>query len=398
MRISTNQLHAHGVRVMMEQSAELAKLQEQLATGRRVLTPADDPTNAAQALDLEQGIALTQRYQQNIFLARSHLETEERAVGSATDILQRVRELALQANNGLIDAQSRAGVAREIDERLNELMDIANSRDGNGEYIFAGYSTAVRPFVKGASTFAYQGDSGQRLLEIGPTRQIAAGDAGMNVFMAIPNGNGTFSVAANAANTGTGIIAPGTVTNSSAWVPDTYTLTFTSATAYQITDGSSTVVTTGTYTADAAIAFNGIQTSISGTPAAGDTFTIAPSTNRNLFESVQAVATALRLNTDSAASRAHFHNQLNGAMQDMDRAMENLVTVRAGVGARLNALEGQESMNDESLLTTQRVLRDILDLDYTEAVTRFSRQQTALQAAQQTFMQIQNLSLFNYLR
>lgn len=383
---------------MMEQSADLAKLQEQLATGRRILTPADDPTGSTQALDVEQNIAVTQRYQQNISLVRSRLETEERALGSATDILQRIRELALQANSGLIDAQSRAGVAREIDERLNELLDLANTRDGNGEYIFAGYSTGVRPFVDNAGTFSYQGDSGQRLFDIGPTRQISAGDTGMNVFMAIPDGNGTFSVAANNANTGTGVISPGTVTNRSAWVPDTYTLTFTSATTYQITDSSSAVVTTGTYGADAAISFNGIQTSISGTPAAGDAFTIASSTNRSVFESVRAVATALRLNTDDPASRAFFHNELNGALEDMDRGMENFVTIRAGVGARLNALDGQESMNDESLLTAQRVLKDIQDLDYTEAVTRFTRQQTALQAAQQTFMQIQNLSLFNFLR
>lgn len=397
MRISTTQLYQHGVDAMLDQQSRLNKTQIQLGTGKRVVAPSDDPTAAVQILDLKKSIDISQRYQANIGVARATLNTEEQALQSAIDIVQRMRELTLQANTGTLSDQQRQGIAIEVSEHIAGMLNIANTQDSNGDYLFAGYSAGARPFSQSAAGFNYAGDQGQRLLQVGPTRQVAVSDSGTDVFQAIRNGNGTFVSSYLAANTGTGIIAPGSVTDASAWVPDTYTITFTTATTYEVRDGASTLVTSGTYQADAAIAFNGIETDISGTPAAGDVFTVAPSANQDVFTTLQNLATALRRGTADEAARAEQRNDLNRVMVDLDRALENFTGLQAGVGARLSALDNEEMLNEEFVAVSETALAAIEELDYPEAISRFNRQLLALQAAQQTFMKVQNLSLFNFL-
>lgn len=397
MRISTTQLYQRGVDAMLDQQSRLNKTQIQLGTGKRVVAPSDDPTAAVQILDLKKSIDISRRYQINIGVARATLNTEEQALRSAIDIVQRVRELTLQANTGTLSDQQRQGIAIEVSEHIAGLLNIANTQDSNGDYLFAGYSAGARPFSQGAAGFNYAGDQGQRLLQVGPTRQVAVSDSGTDVFQAIRNGNGTFVSSYHAANTGTGIIAPGSVTDASAWVPDTYTITFTTATTYEVRDGTSALVTSGTYQADAAIAFNGIETDISGTPAAGDVFTVAPSANQDVFTTLQNLATALKRGTAGEAARAEQRNDLNRVMVDLDRALEKFTGLQAGVGARLNALDNEEMLNEEFVAVSETALAAIEELDYPEAISRFNRQLLALQAAQQTFMKVQNLSLFNFL-
>lgn len=397
MRISTNQIYQRGVDAMLEQQSQVNKTQIQLGTGKRVVVPSDDPTASVQILDLKKSIEVTQRYQDNIGAARASLDMEEKSLQSGIDLVQRVRELAVQANSGVLSDQQRRGIAVEMTEHLAGLVNIANTQDSNGDYLFAGFSTAAKPFNQNAASFSYAGDQGQRLLQVGPTRQVAVTDSGTEVFQAIRTGNGTFATSYNAANTGSGVIDPGSVVDVSAWVRDTYTITFTTATAYEVRDSAAALVTSGTYQADAAISFNGIQTGIAGTPAAGDSFTIAPSTNQDAFTTLQNMVNALNRGTGDPASKAEAANDLNRSMVDLDQVLEKFTTLQAGVGARLNALDNEESVNEDFVSISETALSAVEELDYPEAISRFNRQLLALQAAQQTFMKVQNLSLFNYL-
>lgn len=383
---------------MMDQQAQLSRSQTQLGTGKRVTVPSDDPIASVQILDLQKGIDISKRFQETIGTARSTLNVEEGAIKSGIDLLQRVRELAVQANNGVLDDQQRQGIAAEVREHLATLLNIANTQDSNGDYLFAGFNVSAQPFVQTNTGFSYSGDQGQRLLQVGPTRQIAVSDSGSEVFQAIRNGNGTFVTSYNAANTGTGIIDPGTVVNAAAWVRDTYTLTFVTPTTYEVRDSGSVLVSSGTYQADAAISFNGIQTAVSGTPAAGDSFTLAPSAHQDVFTTFKNLADALSRGTADAASEAQVGNDINRAMVDIDRAMEKFTVLQAGVGARLNALDSEQSASEDFVSFSQTALSAVQDLDYPEAISRFNRQLVALQAAQQTFMKVQDLSLFNFLR
>ncbi len=402
MRISTNQMQQQGVNSMLEQQALLAKTQLQVSTGKRILTPADDPAAAAQVLSLTQEKAVTGQYQSNADAANSRLSLEDQTLSGIGDLLQRVRGLAVQANNATLSNENRASIAQEVRQSLDSLLGLANVKDANNEYLFSGYQGSTQPFSRNAAGgFSYSGDEGQRYLQIGPARQVAVGDSGTDVFRAIRNGNGVFTTQENLLNTGSGVIDPGTAT--SGFVPDTYTLAFTQALptapiTYTVTGAVSGVVTSGTYTSDSTIAFNGVQTNVTGTPANGDSFTVTPSANQDIFTTLQSLANALETPVSGAASRAHLNNAINRTLVDLDQGLGNILDVRAKAGARINAIDAQKGINDGFKLQVQTTLSTLQDLDYTEAVSRLNLQLTGLQAAQQSFIKIQGLSLFNFLR
>ena len=398
MRISTPQIFRQGSGAIVDQQARLSRTQLQLATGRRVLVPSDDPAASARILGLREVLSQAEQYQRNIDFARARLEQTETVLAGAGDVVQRVHELAVRVQNATFSDGDRRAVAAELRERLQELVALANSRDAGGEYLFAGYQSRTRPFALAADgTVSYNGDQGQRFVEIGAGRQLAVSDSGAELFMDFSSGNGTFVVDADAGNTGTGLIQTGTVTDPSSWVADTYTLTFTSATAYEVRDSGGALITSGSYAEGAAIAFRGIQTAITGTPAAGDRFTVAASTSQDVFRVVDKLADALETATADAAGRTQVAQDANTALGELARVLDKLVTARGRIGARLNALEGQGQVNEDLLLRSRETLSVLEDLDYAEAVSRFQQQVTALQAAQQSYARIQQLSLFDYL-
>ncbi len=399
MRIGTYQMQQQAVNFMLDQQASLAKTQQQVSTGQRLVTPADDPAAAAQALDLERMRDTFEQYQKNADMARGRLSLEESAIASTEDVIQRLRELAIQGNSGTLTSADRTQIAREARELLRQLVTLANTSDANGEFLFAGYNASTQPFTQSASgTVSYSGDAGSRYLQISATRQVATGDSGYDVFRAIRNGNGTFVVSAGSGNTGTGVIDPGSVTNPSSWVSDTYTLTFLTATTYEVRDSANNLETSGTYSSGGAISFNGIRVSVSGSPAASDNFTIAPSANQDLFTTALNLATALEGVTTTDAGLARFHNNMNRFLTDIDQAQNSLLDFHARVGARLSAIDSQVDINESAGLTLQESISKLKDLDYADAISRLNLQLTGLEAAQQSFVRIQGLSLFNFLR
>ncbi len=397
MRISTSQLNRMGVNAMLEQQAQASRTQLQLSTGKRILSPSDDPAGAARILELKQAISAQGQYQDNATTLEARLNREEGALIGVGNLLQRVRELAIQGNNDTQNDTTRTAIATEVRQRLDELLALANTRDVNGEYLFAGFQRRTQPFATTTAGFSYAGDQGQRFLQVGPERQVADGDSGAEVFMAVRNGNGTFAVAAAAGNSGSGVISPGTVVDPTAWVPDTYTLSFVTGSTYEVRDSGGGLVTSGGYTDGAAIAYNGIEIAVSGTPAAGDEFTVAASSNQDIFTTLQNLATALEGPSQGGAASAAFHNAVSGVLADLDGAEANINEIRTRIGARLNAIEAEIDNNEAVTLQLNTSLSELEDVDFAEAVSRLNLQLTALQAAQQTYIRVQGLSLFNFL-
>ena len=397
LRLSTSLIYQNGMNALLDNQGRLSYTQMQLSTGRRILSPSDDPSGAVQALELRRAIDTTNQYQENIDLASTRLRLEESTLGSVNDNLQRVRELAVQASNDTQDDTTRAGLAVEIGERLSELFSLANTRDSNGEYIFAGYRSQGEPFARTAAGFVYNGDDGQRFLQVSPVRQVAIGDSGTDVFYAIPDGNGTFSTAGAAGNTGTGVIDSGTVNNLTAWVPDDYTISFTGPTSYDILDGGGATIASGTYRSGDTIAFNGVQVTITGTPSTGDAFSVSASAPKDLFSMVQDLQTLLTTPTSTGAEQAQFHSRVNRSLTELNQAMDRILTVRADVGGRMNALDSQQAIHEAAAVSFEQNLSEVQDLDYAEAISRFNQQLVTLQAAQQTYVKVQGLSLFNYI-
>jgi flagellar hook-associated protein 3 FlgL len=214
------------------------------------------------------------------------------------------------------------------------------------------------------------------------------------VFMNVPAGNGAFSTAAAASNTGSASIDTGSVTDPGAWVPDTYTIDFTSPTQYQVTNGAGTLVTSGAYTSGNAITFNGIEVTISGTPASADQFTVAPAGQASVFSTLSGLITTLN---SSTLSNAQITTQIGAGIQQIDGALSNLGNVQASVGGRLNAITAAGNSAQSAQTNLQSTVSQLSDVDYAAAVTQLSSQELALQAAQESYASIAKLSLFNYL-
>ena len=397
MRISTIGAFQQGLSLMQKLQAALDHTQRQVTSGRRHLSPAEDPFAAARALNLRESMSRLQQFERNATMATNRLGYEESALQSAGDVLQRVRELALAANNASQSDESRALIAVEMRQHVDALFQLANEKDGNGRYLFAGNRDAAAPVARNGSSFSYHGDQGQRLIRIGENRQIADGDPGSAVFFHIRNGNGVFSIEAAANNSGTGVAGPGGVIDPSQYDQDDYTLRFIDPENYEVLDSGGAVVSTGAFVPGDTIAFNGIEVSIRGEPAANDEFAVRPSRNEDIFSTVQSLADSIDVALTDDVSRAAMNNRINAGILGIDQALGRVLDIRTQVGARLSAIESQADSNSAFALGLQETLAGIEDLDYAEALSRLSIQATMLEAAQQAFVKTRNLSLFNFL-
>jgi flagellar hook-associated protein 3 FlgL len=405
MRISTSYLSQAFIATLEQQQTNLASTQQQISTGLKFTQASQDPSAASQSLDISATLAQLNQYSTNANLAQTRLSIEDTTLGSATNLLQSVRTLAVEAANATQTPETRASIATNIQQQISGLLQLANTQDGNGQYIFAGTAAGTTPFSQSGGSFNYAGNQTQRLVQIGTNRQIADSDTGTAVFQAIRNGNGTFVVTAGTAatpNQGSGIVGTNSVTDPTAWAAGKppYTLTFTSPTTYTITDSATPPVTTApaTYTDPQTISFHGAQLQFSGTPAAGDTFTVAPSTNQDMFTTLQNLVTALNGPQTGSIGQAQLMNSVNRVIEAIDQSLTNVSNVRSAVGARLNALTTQGSSNQNVTLQLQSTLSTLRDTDYASAVTTLNQQLTGLQAAQASYVKLQNLSLFNYIQ
>ncbi len=396
MRVSTSGSYQRGLSMMQQIQAALDRTQRQISSGRRILTPSEDPISAGRVLEMKEVLSRLTQFDRNGQIAKNRLGLEESVLKNVGDVLQRVRELGVQAANATQSNESRALIAIEMREHLDHLVELANQKDGNGRYLFAGNMDGTAPVNRSGSTFTYNGDQGRRLIQIGETRRIADGDPGADIFFRIRDGNGAFAIAAAGANIGNGVTGAGSVTDPTLYDQDTYTVTFLDPANYEVRDSSAALVTSGTFQPGDMLAFRGIEFAIDGQPAASDSFTVSPSRFRNVFAMVSDLAAAVSATVSDDASRAALQNGINTGLLDMDQALGNLLDVRTQIGSRLAAIDTQEDHNGAFALTLQSTIAELEDLDYAEAISRLSLQASTLEAAQQTFIRTPSLSLFNY--
>ena len=400
MRISSTEQFQQGIDSILNQQAKLNQTQLQLTTGKKVLKPSDDPAVATQLLNLSSLKANNLQFDRNIDTAQNELELQESVLASSGNVLQRVRELLIQANNGTQGLETRAAIADEISNLAGELLQLANSKSPSGEYIFAGYNSRTPAFAKSDAGFVYQGDQGQRLLQVSEGTQLAVRDNGADVFQGMTTGDGRFLLETPASNTGNGLVKMSSTIDA---ISDSYTITFIQANPgdpllYSVSGDVSGAVVTGTFAAGEAINFNGISIEIEGSLENGDSYAINRSVRQDVFQSVQAIANALLAGAETGAKSSKLANDLGQSISTMDQALEHLQSRRTIVGNRLQALDTRASENADGLLRLERQTSELNDLDFAEAVSRLNLQTTALQAAQQSYIKIQGLSLFNYLR
>lgn len=182
MRISTSMLYDLGVSSINTQMAQLLKTQQQVATGRRILAPADDPVGAATALENEKSLGVVNQYVSNIGSARSSLSLEETVLSNVGQVLQNARQDVVNGGNPTLSAANKTALATSLRSAYDQLLSLANSRDGQGNYMFSGFKTGTQPFTQSSGAGVYAGDQGQNKLQISASRQIPITDSGQNVF------------------------------------------------------------------------------------------------------------------------------------------------------------------------------------------------------------------------
>lgn len=433
MRISTSQIYGSGALGIERNQSQLVKLQNQISSGRRMLTPADDPIAAAKALTVSQSQEVAAQYARNQGDASDRLGLVDSQLSALTDLLQSVRERAVQAGNTVLADSDRQAIASQLEVRLEEMLGIANGRSAEGDYLFSGYQGNTQPFVRspaalpGTLSVSYLGDDGERLLQVSASRQMAVNVTGSDLLMNVRQGNGSFSATASGnggtSNQGSGVIEAGSVLDQQKWqsalngfpwngpsnrelqlqflAPGIYRLfdmstpggpTDVSGADIPFTPGQAIPLVTTVPAADF-----GVQVVINGAPAAGDTFAVTPSTNKSVFQTMQDLIDLLHAPIGSPAARTAFSGQLAGHLTNLDQAMANVSRVHSGVGARMQELDALSSNAAAVDIQYQQTLSELQDLDYVKAISDFTRQQVSLEAAQKSFVQITGLSLFNYI-
>src|SRR5690606_144878 len=188
MRLSTNQVFTSHVSSYNKGYAELAKTHQQLTTGVRIQTPADDPVGSARLLQLEQQSNLLGQYKANITDATNSLTQEESILKSMINVAERARELAGHAGNGSYGDQQRQAIAAELKQIENELFGLMNSKHASGEYWFSGSQSGIQPYIRNADgTYSYQGDHSQQFLQVATGTQISISDSGFDAFESARN-------------------------------------------------------------------------------------------------------------------------------------------------------------------------------------------------------------------
>ncbi|MGB3291149.1 MAG: flagellar hook-associated protein FlgL [Burkholderiaceae bacterium] len=508
MRISSTLFFQTGLNSINAQQSDLMHLYQQIGSGQRMVTPADDPLAAAQAINISQSQALNKRFADNREVAKSNLGIEENTLNSVTTLLQDIKTRLIEAGNGTMADADRATLSNVLASARTSLLGLANATDGSGQYLFSGARGNTAAFQEVGGKVVYMGDQNQRGIQADQTRRIAGSDVGSDVFSRAAPGTSAYLSKAGGLNAGTGLASKPTITDTAgSGIGQTYTITFTSDTDYtvdvsdsagnavysyagtgyvagstksialqggvqvelsgqpavgdtftiepaiasaytatrgaaldpsvavgtpriadpaladprntftvsftspttydvQMTDGNgnvSTIVTGGAYDPAVPLAFGGLELQVSGTPANGDQIQVGatvagPGTgaNLNIFDTLDSIIAALADPMQgNDRQTAVFQNALASAIQRIDVNYNNVLTVRASVGARMNELEALDANGAQRGLSYSSQLSRMEDLDYYSATTQLQLRSSALEAASLAFRKIQSLSLFN---
>jgi flagellar hook-associated protein 3 FlgL len=417
MRISTSQFYAASLTGILNQQNTLNTLSQQLATGSVLANPADQPVAAAQNVTLTGQINRLATYTQNGQDAQNALQLESATLQSVGTLINQVRQLAVQMNNATVNSQDLRNAAAAMQGYIQQLAQYANTQDGQGNYLFAGSKSSTQPFVIQADgSVLYQGDGSQNQLALGPSLSTAISDPGNVLFMNARAGNGTFVVNAASSNTGGATAGPGTV-NDAALAQQTlqvngtqYRIAFSSSggsLTYAVSSGSGGVfssgsISSGSFSPGMSIELPpggspAITVPIVGTPAAGDSFTISAATQQSLFQTFQSLAQAFSATAQTSGSNALRAQSISNALASLDQNQTHLLSAQARIGSRLQQVQAVLTQNASLTQQLQTQQAQLTDINYPQVITAYQSSLAALQAAQKAFVQVQGLSLFQYI-
>jgi flagellar hook-associated protein 3 FlgL len=391
---------------LTQQESLLNTLQEEISSGVAVTTPDQNPAAYETAtLGTDQISALNSETttQADIQGQLGSVNNVYQSVGTLFNNVQSVLEEAL---NGTTSAQNMQSLATEVTSAGQQLVGLANTTGTNGTYLFGGSRGTVQPFQTVNGTVMYMGDGGQSQAAISPdssSSTIANGET----FMSGLEGDGYASVMANTANTGTAYLVSQGPASPSAATAFQQSNPATSAITVNFTSGPTglTYTTTQNGTTSAAapvtagmtLQLGGVDFELSGTPASGDSFTVAPSRPQSAFQLLQSITTTLSNSGSSSAQSAQTRQQLNQDLSSLAQYQQSVTTAAAQNGVTLQAVTSAGNNDSSQQAALQTSVQNAVAVNMPTALTSLDETMTAVQAAMKAFSSVQSLSLFSYI-
>lgn len=406
IRLSTSMIYQNSLNGILNNESAVNAIGLQVSSGRRVVTPSDDPLAAGQSITDAENLSMTSNFADNRQVASDSLGSEDSTLQAIVNNLTSTLTNVVQAGDGTLSDNDRQALATELSNSRDALLGLANTTNGNGQFMFSGTTGDVAAFTQDPTTgnITYTGNAGQRVIQVDQNRQMAASDIGSDVFARATPGSSAYIVSGADTNTGTGVFSTATVSPGAASSTDTFQVDFSvdaaGATTYTVTD-----VTAGT-PASAPVAYKdgdtinmgGVSMSISGAPANGDSFTVqsAQTADMNVFGTLNSLITALQAPAanDPVAS-AKLNNLLSTANKKLSVNLDNVSTVQASVGARENEVDALNATGSQRTLTQTNTLQTLTAVDYFSAISTMSERQLSLQASMAAFSAVKGTSLFS---
>ncbi|GAB58461.1 flagellar hook-associated protein FlgL [Rheinheimera nanhaiensis] len=411
MRLSFNMKFNAGLDGILTTQQKMNRAQDQLTKQTRILTPADDPAASAKVLGLDQNLEQVAQFQNNSVLLKNNLALEETVLTNMRTSIDRARVLAIASGNGAYTEADKKAVAQELKNIQVELLDLMNSRNAEGGYIFSGFQDKKQTYSLNNATgiYEFQGDDGQKALQISPTIALAGNDSGKFVFEDV---NARFKTTPAVISAGGATAAEVSVTDQSqfdayykqnydALTPanNDFSVVLTAPSTYEIQRNGASLVppVTGTFTPDAPIAFNGLTINISGAAAVPGQvdFSLQAPEKKNILTTIGEFITALE---NPALSAFEFNEAISDTLTQTTAAATNIDSFLSSIGGRVNVLDSVFGTNEDLTVNNKAYRADLSEVDYAAALTEITKQEIALQAISNTFVKVSGVSLFDYIR
>jgi flagellar hook-associated protein 3 FlgL len=406
MRVSTAQFYLQSSQQMSTKSADVNERMAYLTSGKRVLTAKDDAVSFGTLAGYKDDLANIEKYKRNIDRAESHNNFQEVVFADTEMILDKIKQDMLLANNGRMSTEDLQTLADQVRSSFDQLLDIANTQNENGDYIFSGYQTELQPFSQQTDgSVSYSGDTGVNELQVAKNINIPTNQTGDAAFIKVDNAIGDFSATYPSppatANTSGIAVESANITNRALYntspLPHDYTFSFDAVTSDLTVTGSGGVVfPAAPYTAGQTISFDGIDVTLSGNPLPGENFVISENEDISIFETINNAIAWMEKGVVSVDQEQH-QVDYNTTLTQINSAMTHITSRRVDSGVRLQVLDTQKNRHLDTELAVSSNKGKIEDLDFAKAISEFEQAKIALQASQQAFSKVQGLTLFNYI-
>ncbi|CAI4165394.1 Flagellar hook-associated protein flgL [Alteromonas macleodii] len=407
MRISTNQIYDQNMRSIMQNQGDLAKTQEQLASGKRIITPSDDPVGAAKVLRLTEEIDELTQFQRNNDLVTGSLEQQEAVLTNITNSVNRARTLVIQAGSGALDSPDRKAIGAELEQIKLEIFDLMNTQDAEGNYLYAGFQSGNQAFeynpTATGKAITFTGDAGVSFVQLSNSAKIQSTSNGYEVF---ENVLSRYKFSTDPASTA--VVSEASVKQQGTF--DTffdknydpvntgnndYRINFlASGQAELVNQGTGVIVESVAYTSGQPFTIKGMEFEATAVPGDSIDLSLDAPEKKSMAQTLHEIQAVLN---DSSIDSFELQESISDALVGLDNGLEKLSLEHASIGSRLNIAESIYESNLDMEIAAKASRSSIQDTDYAEASTEFAKQETALSAALATFPQVTELSLFNFI-